>query len=120
MVLCSPFRFVQVTGMKKKAQNRLISAIYNCQLNLINVIVKMLLYRKTKISGISIAVLVFVCHLNEYSLLFKSVAEPGIRSRFQRRRKHIEIKFQKISISQRYEARWRLSLYLLRCLQRQH
>jgi len=61
MVSCNPFRFVHVAGMKKKAQIRLISAIYNCQLKLINVIVKMLLYRKTKISGISIVVLVFVC-----------------------------------------------------------
>jgi hypothetical protein len=76
----------------------------------------MLLRRKTKISEISIVVLVFVSYLNEYSLLFKSVAEPGIRSRFQRRREHVEIKFQKISISQRYEACWRLSLCLLHCL----
>jgi hypothetical protein len=82
--------------------------------------VKMLLNRKTNIAGVSIGVLVFVCYLNGYSLLFKSVAEPGIRSRFKRRREHIEIKFQKISMSQRYEARWRLSLCLLRCLQRQH
>ena len=42
----------------------------------------MLLNRKTKISGISIGVLVFVCYLNNYSLLFKSVSEPGIIPRF--------------------------------------
>ena len=60
----------------------LISAIYNCELKRKNVIVKMLLNRKTKISGISIGVLVFVCYLDNYSLLFKIVAEPGIRSRF--------------------------------------
>jgi len=120
MVSCNPPRFVQVAGMKKKAQMRLISATYNCQLKLINVIVKMMLNRKTKISGVSIGVLIFVCYFNDYALLFKSVAEPGIRAGFKRRREHIEIKFQKISMSQRYEARWRLSLCLLRCLQRQH
>jgi len=99
---------------------RLISAIYNYQLKLTNVIVKMLLNRNTKISGISMGVLVFVCYLNDYSLLFTSVAEPGIRSSFRRRRKHIKIKFHKISMSHGYEVRWRLSLCLLRCLQRQH
>jgi hypothetical protein len=104
MVSCNPSRFVQVAGMKKE-QMRLISAVYNCQLKLISVRVNMLLIRKTKISGISIGVLVFVCYLNDYSVLYKSVAEPGIRSRFKRPREHIEIKFQKISMSQRYEAR---------------
>ena len=73
MVTWNPSRFVQVAGMKK-AQKSLISAIYNCQFNLINVIVKMLFNRKTKIPGISIGVLVFVSYLNDYSWLFKSVA----------------------------------------------
>jgi len=42
----------------------------------------MLLIRKTKIPGISIGILVFACYVNDYSLLFKTVGEPGIRSRF--------------------------------------
>jgi hypothetical protein len=37
--------------------------------------------------------------LNDYSLLFKSMTEPGIRSRFKSWREHIEIKFQKISVT---------------------